>query len=60
MLGTADELSNSAGGSYSGFGGQRSIAGINNRGDEGGSGGKKTPGEIIYRDSSTFLKVLLP
>ncbi|XP_036328428.1 N6-adenosine-methyltransferase non-catalytic subunit [Rhagoletis pomonella] len=56
VLGTADELSNSVGGSYSGFGGQRSIVGVNNRDDEGGSGGKKTPGEIIYRDSSTFLK----
>ncbi|XP_054744707.1 N6-adenosine-methyltransferase non-catalytic subunit [Anastrepha obliqua] len=56
VLGTADELNNSAGSSYSGFGGQRTGSGGNSRDDDGGSGGKKMPGEIIYRDSSTFLK----
>uniref|UniRef100_A0A034WVG8 N(6)-adenosine-methyltransferase non-catalytic subunit METTL14 n=1 Tax=Bactrocera dorsalis TaxID=27457 RepID=A0A034WVG8_BACDO len=57
VLGTADEWNNGSGSSYSGFSGQRSGGGSgSSREDEGGSGGKKTPGEIIYRDSSTFLK----
>ncbi|CAD7000340.1 methyltransferase-like protein 14 homolog [Ceratitis capitata] len=56
VLGTADDMNNGAGSSYSGYGGQRSGSVSNSRDDEGGSGGKKTPGEIIYRDSSTFLK----
>ncbi|XP_011199013.2 N6-adenosine-methyltransferase non-catalytic subunit [Bactrocera dorsalis] len=57
VLGTADEWNNGSGSSYSGFSGQRSVGGSgSSREDEGGSGGKKTPGEIIYRDSSTFLK----
>ncbi|XP_067624597.1 N6-adenosine-methyltransferase non-catalytic subunit [Eurosta solidaginis] len=55
VLGTAEELNNPAGSSYSGYGGQRSCVG-SSRDDEGVSGGKKTPGEIIYRDSTTFLK----
>uniref|UniRef100_A0A0K8VGY8 Methyltransferase-like protein 14 n=1 Tax=Bactrocera latifrons TaxID=174628 RepID=A0A0K8VGY8_BACLA len=57
VLGTADEWNNVSGSSYAGFSGQRSGGGSgSSREDEGGSGGKKTPGEIIYRDSSTFLK----
>ncbi|XP_054084214.1 N6-adenosine-methyltransferase non-catalytic subunit [Zeugodacus cucurbitae] len=56
VLGTADEWNSGAGSSYSGFSGQRSVGSGSSREDEGGSGGKKTPGEIIYRDSSTFLK----
>lgn len=56
VLGTADEWNNGAGSSYSGYSGQRSGGSGSSREDEGGCGGKKTPGEIIYRDSSTFLK----
>lgn len=56
VLGTADEWNNGAGSSYSGYSGQRSGGSGSSREDEGGCGGKMTPGEIIYRDSSTFLK----
>lgn len=69
VLGTADEVNNSSSSSSSGFSGFGASGSSGQRGgpgnqrDEGENGcnvgpvNKKTPGEIIYRDSSTFLKV---
>ncbi|EDW64798.1 N(6)-adenosine-methyltransferase non-catalytic subunit METTL14 [Drosophila virilis] len=56
VLGNAEDSNN-----YSGIGGSRQLNASGQRDEEdGGSGGasssKKTPNEIIYRDSSTFLK----
>ncbi|XP_037957915.1 N6-adenosine-methyltransferase non-catalytic subunit [Teleopsis dalmanni] len=57
VLGSGDSLSSSSSSSYgvSGFGSNR-VNGSGQRDDEESAQSSKTPGEIIYRDSSTFLK----
>lgn len=56
VLGNAEDSNN-----YAGVGGSRQLNASGQRDEEEGSSGgasssKKTPNEIIYRDSSTFLK----
>lgn len=55
VLGNAEDSNN-----YAGIGGSRQLSSAGQRDDEDGANGasssKKTPNEIIYRDSSTFLK----
>lgn len=55
VLGNAEDSNN-----YAGIGGSRQLSSAGQRDDEDGANGasssKKTPSEIIYRDSSTFLK----
>lgn len=63
-LGTGNDSNPSASLSSGSFGTSalKGVAAHNNQrsgqDDEEGVVAKKTPGEIIYRDSSTFLKVL--
>lgn len=55
VLGNAEDSNN-----YAGISGSRQLSSAGQRDDEDGANGasssKKTPNEIIYRDSSTFLK----